>query len=88
MVRSEYLKNGNTVSCGCIAVQILNAGRTELKKAFVDGTSVSQISPDRKLNSSNKTGVKGVCWSSQKKKYRAQFTFRGKVYHLGFFDTL
>ena len=36
VVRSDYLKNGNTVSCGCIAVQTLNAGRIELKKAFVD----------------------------------------------------
>ena len=88
VVRGDYLKNGNTVSCGCIAEQTLNAGRTELKKAFVDGTNVRQISPDRKLNSNNKTGVKGVCWSSQKQKYRAQITLKGKVYHLGFYDKL
>ena len=88
VVRGDYLKNGNTVSCGCIAEQTLNAGRTKLKKAFFDGTNVRQISPDRKLNSNNKTGVKGVCWSSQKQKYRAQITFKGKVYHLGFYDKL
>ena len=88
VVRSDYLKNGNTVSCGCIAKQTLDDGRTELKKAFVDGTNVRQISPDRKLNSNNKTGVKGVCWFSQKQKYRVQITFKGKVYHLGFYDKL
>ena len=88
VVRSDYLKNGNTVSCGCIAKQTLNAGRTKLKKAFVDGTNVRQISPNRKLNSNNKTGVKGVCWSSQIQKYRAQITFKGKVYHLGFYESL
>ena len=47
VVRSDYLKNGNTVSCGCIAQQTLNAGRAKLKKAFVDRTNVSQISPNR-----------------------------------------
>lgn len=88
VVRSDYLKNGNTVSCGCIAEQTLNVGRTKLKKAFVDGTNVIQISPKMKLNSNNKTDVKGVCWSSQKQKYRAQITFKGKVYHLGFYDKL
>ena len=88
VVRSDYLKNGNTVSCSCIAKQTLDAGRTKLKKAFVDGTNVRQISSDRKLNSNNKTGVKGVCWSSQKQKHRAQITFKGKVYNLGFYDKL
>lgn len=40
------------------------------------------------MNSNNKTGVKGVCWSSARHKYRAQITFKGKVYHLGFYDNL
>ena len=72
VVRSDYLKNGNTTSCGCAAQEKLEAGRKELKKTFVDGTNIKQISPDRKLNSNNKTGVKGVCWSSARHKYRAQ----------------
>lgn len=62
--------------------------KNKIKKAFVDGTNVRQISQDRKLNSNNKTGVKGVCWSNQKHKYRAQITFKGKKYHLGFYDKL
>lgn len=57
VVRSEYLKNGNTVSCSCIAEQTHNAGRTKLKKAFVDGTSISRISQDRKSKSNNITGT-------------------------------
>ena len=77
VVRGDSLKNGNTVSCGCIAEQTLNAGRTKLKKAFFDGTNVRQISPDRKLNSNNKTGVKGVCWSSQKKEIPCTDYFQG-----------
>ena len=88
VVRSDYLTNGNTVFCGCIAEQTLNAGRTKLKKDFVDGTNLRQISSNRKLNSNNKTGVKVVCWSSQKQNYRAQITFKGKVYHLSFYDKL
>ena len=59
-----------------------------IKKAFVDGTSIKQISPDRKLNSNNKTGIKGVSWSSQRHKYRAQITFKRKVYNLGFYDNI
>ena len=88
VVRGDYLKNGKTTSCGCVTQETLEDGRTKLKKAFVDGTSVSQISPERKLNFNNKTGVKGVCWSSARHKYRAQITFKGKVYHLGFYDNL
>ena len=88
VVRGDYLKNGKTTCCGCVTQETLEDGRTKLKKAFVDGTSVSQISPDRKINSNNKTGVKGVCWSSARHKYRAQITFKGKVYNLGFYDNL
>ena len=88
VVRGDYLKNGKTTSCGCVTQETLEDGRTKLKKAFVDGTSVSQISPERKLNFNNKTGVKGVRRSSARHKYRAQITFKGKVYHLGFYDNL
>lgn len=59
-----------------------------LREGYVDGTSLSLIKPDRKISSNNKTGIKGVCWSSQKHRYQAQITFKGKVYHLDFYESL
>ena len=88
VVRSDYLKNGNTTSCGCAAQATLEAGRNKLKKAFVDGTNIKQIDPGRKLNSNNKTGIKGVSFIASRQKYRAQITFKWKVINLGEFDKL
>ena len=44
--------------------------------------------PDRKMNSNNKTGVKGVSWMLSRQKYRAQITFKRKIYNLEYFDKL
>ena len=57
-------------------------------KEFVDGTNLSMIKPDRKLNSNNRTGVKGVSFIASKQKYRAQITIKGKLINLGEYDTL
>ena len=62
--------------------------KRSVKKAFVDGTNIKQIDPDRKLNSNNKTGVKGVSFIASRQKYRAQITFKRKVITLGEFDRL
>lgn len=88
VVRSDYLKKGNTTSCGCAAQEKLEAGRKELKKTFVDGTNIKQIDYKRKLNSNNKTGIKGVSFIASRQKYRAHITFKLKVINLGEFDKL
>ena len=41
-----------------------------------------------KLYSHNSTGVKGVSWDSQHKKYRASITVKNSFKHLGFFENL
>lgn len=87
-VRLDDLKSGKVVSCGCKKKENRDKGREVLAETFVEGTNISQISPNRKLNSNNKTGVKGVSWSKDKMRYHAQITFKRKVYHLGYFDNL
>ena len=87
-VRADHLKSGTVVSCGCKKKSDQNSIFEKQKAGFVDGTNINQIMPDRKMNSNNKTGVKGVSWMSSRQKYRAQITFKGKIYNLGYFDKL
>ncbi len=42
----------------------------------------------KQARSDSKTGVRGVCWSKAKKKYKAEICFRGKKKHLGYFREL
>ncbi len=41
-----------------------------------------------KPHSDSKTGIKGVYWSSEKLKYKAQLYINGKHTHLGYFNTI
>ncbi|UQJ95255.1 putative homing endonuclease [Klebsiella phage CPRSA] len=41
----------------------------------------------RKGQKNNKSGYRGVCWSSRAEKYRATIGIDGKQIHLGYFDT-
>lgn len=88
VAKGNSLSSGKIVSCGCVKKENLVAGREAFKKAFVDGTNIKQIGPDRKLNSNNKTGVKGVSFIASRQKYRAQIIFKRKVINLGEFDKL
>lgn len=87
-VRADHLKSGTVVSCGCKKKSDQNSIFEKQKAGFVDGTNINQIMPDRKMNSNNKTGVKGVSWMPSRQKYRAQITFKRKIYNLGYFDKL
>lgn len=41
----------------------------------------------KKGQKNNKSGYRGVCWSSRAEKYRATIGIDGKQIHLGYFDT-
>lgn len=88
IARSDFLKSGRTISCGCKKKDAQQLIFEKQKAGFVEGTNINQISPDRKMNSNNKTGIKGVSWMTSKQKYRAQITFKRKTYNLGYFDKL
>ena len=38
-----------------------------------------------KIRSSNKTGIRGVCWCKRKRKWRAYITSNKKTIHIGYF---
>jgi len=40
------------------------------------------------IRSTNKSGVKGVCWRKDRSKWQAQITVENKLKHLGYFATL
>ena len=48
----------------------------------------SQNNKNHKMKSTNKSGVRGVCWHPEKKKWRVQIRHGGKVLHLGFFTNI
>jgi hypothetical protein len=50
--------------------------------------TVSENSGNRKIPTTNSTGVKGVYFRKSDKKWYSQIKIDGKSYHLGLFDTL
>lgn len=85
---SYSLKNSSIVSCGCRRLETIAIGQDTIRNSDVDGTNLKFISPDRKMNRNNTTGIKGVSFITFKQKYRAQITFKGKAISLGDFDKI
>ncbi|EAC6762269.1 AP2 domain-containing protein, partial [Listeria monocytogenes] len=46
---------------------------------------INMIKPDKKILTSNKSGVTGVCYDKNRKKWVSQITFQGKNINLGRF---
>lgn len=82
------LKCGSIVSCGCRRTETIVIGQDAIRNLDVDGTNLKFISPDRKMNRNNTTGIRGVSFITSKQKYRAQITFKGKAMSLGEFDNI
>lgn len=74
-------------SCGCLAEKGRKKGLDFSRTLFRNSTNYSQISPARKLNKNNKSGVRGVC-KGVVRKYRAYINFQGRQIRLGEFDDL
>lgn len=47
----------------------------------------SQNAANRRKRSGTSSAFKGVCWSSQRKKWRARIRINGSQKRLGFFDS-
>lgn len=41
-----------------------------------------------KIQTNNKSGVRGVCWNKQKNKWMASISSKGKSIHIGYYQTL
>lgn len=97
-VTTSYLKSGHTKSCGCLNKE-KSANRLKTKKFIdaknnyrkanflVEGTSLALINP-KHIRKNNKTGVNGVYWDKQLKKYRVRIYFKGKSISLGCYKTI
>lgn len=78
VVRESNLKNGLSKSCGCehSPKKILH---------FVDGTCLEHLQTNH-ISKANTSGVRGVYFNKQRKKWIAQIMFRGKCHYLGGYD--
>lgn len=72
-VLSNNLKRGSTKSCGCNSKVIM-------------GTIPNRLMA--KISKRNTSGVKGVSFYKNNKKWVAKIGFQGAQHHLGYFDTL
>ena len=85
-VTGSRLHRGKAKSCGCISTEIIK----KLQPVAKDtgrylGTKIGIISSD-KQNSNNTSGIKGVYYIKDRRKWRASIGFRGKTIYLGQFE--
>lgn len=90
MVRRAALLSGRSTSCGCKRTetalrQICPEGQNSFGR--YKGTAICQVRP-RKLNSNNKSGVRGVYFSKKENCYIAKIGIQGKTITLGRFANL
>lgn len=76
-------------SCGCLGTENSKKNGTiaaeNIKKKFcTGGTNVKRLMAKRPKN--NTSGYKGVTWAKDKEKWCAQIVFKGKRYHLGYYE--
>lgn len=76
IVKTQHLRGGHTISCGCARRAALN------RLTFVDGTCVEMLKA-KTVRKNNTSGIPGVFWHSQKKRWLAAICFKGKRYYLG-----
>lgn len=66
----------------------VNGDRSDNRMINLRAAQKNQNSFNARMKSSNKSGVKGVCWHKAMKKWHAQLRFNGEQQNLGFFDNL
>lgn len=85
-VWTAWLTDGTTVSCGCKNDEN-RANLQNLDRGRVDGTMLCEIKEDRKLNRNNTSGIRGVHFDKERKRWVTQLTFQRKNHLLGRFKT-
>ena len=91
VIPAGYLKSGDTKSCGCDSIQKAKE-RISIDGdncyGRLEGTMAAVIKPERKLNSNNTSGVKGVHWSEHTQRWIAKIGFQGKQICIGSFQSI
>ena len=65
----------------------INGQREDNRIENLRPASLSQNAHNRKINTNNKSGYKGVCFHTKSKKWLAQICHNNKNMSLGFYDT-
>lgn len=87
-VSSKRLINNIVSSCGCLQKEVHKKSISKLRdKQLIEQTNIDLISK-KECNSNSKTGVRGVCYITSKRKYKASLYLNKKYYLLGFFDNI
>lgn len=66
----------------------INGDRGDNKAKNLRDVTTSQNSRNSKKYSTNKSGVNGVSWNTQKKKWRAEMRLKNKLHFLGYFANI
>jgi len=66
----------------------INGVRTDNRIANLRESTLQQNNHNRKLNSNNKSGVKGVYWNKQNKSWHARIKVNGVNKHIGSFKNI
>lgn len=87
-VSSKRLQSKITVSCGCYKKERqLYSMKTLHDRQFIQSTNIDLISK-KKANKNNKTGIRGVCYITSMKKYKAYLYLNKKYHFLGYYDNI
>ena len=78
VIERRYLVGGSQISCGCVKPDVAEKIRNSVQTYMVGKTYVPGIM-NRKLSSSNKSGIKGVYFDKAKGKWVGYITFEGKT---------
>jgi hypothetical protein len=70
-----------------IDVDHINGNGLDNQKNNLRECSKVQNGKNRKMNSNNATGFKGVIWDKRREKYSSSIGYQGKKIWLGYFDT-
>ena len=79
------LTMGSTTSCGCKNKE--NQSTFMIANDLIDGTRISAIDENRKINKNNHSGYIGVSYDKRRKMWIAQITYQRRNHNLGRFTS-
>ena len=65
----------------------INNNRSDNRIENLRAVSAGQNQHNRKLNTNNKSGYKGVSWATRERKWNARINLEGKLVFLGYYNT-
>ena len=85
-ILSTSLITGNTLSCGCYQKEAAKKSLIEIRRKIqVDSTNLALIASN-KLRSNNTSGVQGVYYNKQRKRWHSYIRCQGKNHFLGTYE--